>query len=171
METWDAIRARRNVRSYEDRPIPPEGLDRILEAGRRAPSSRNWQPWDFIVVTERDRLRELAKVWQGAGHVAGSAATVALIGSVPTNEFEFKRVHYDLGQATVSMALAATELGIGSCHSGVVDQDLARRLLGHPEDKECMYLLALGYPKDRPLRPIAKPTRRAFDDVVHRERW
>ena len=79
METWDAITSRRNVRAFEDRPIPDEDLDRILEAGRRAPSSRNWQPWDFVVVTDRDQLRELSKVWQGAGHVADSAATIALV--------------------------------------------------------------------------------------------
>jgi nitroreductase len=171
VETWDAIRARRNVRQYEDRSIPSEDLDRLLEAGRRAPSSRNWQPWDFVVVTDRAKLVELAKVWQGAGHIAHSAATIAMIGSVPKNEFEFKRVHYDIGQATMAIALAGVELGIGSGHSGVVDQDLARKLLGHPEEKECLYLLALGYPADRPLRPIKKPNRRGFDDVVHREHW
>jgi nitroreductase len=70
METWDAITARRNVRSFADRPIDESALDRILEAGRRAPSSRNWQPWDFVVVTDRAQLQELAKVWRGAGHAA-----------------------------------------------------------------------------------------------------
>jgi nitroreductase len=60
METWDAIRARRNVRVFEERPIAEADLDRILEAGRRAPSSRNWQPWDFVLVTERSALVELA---------------------------------------------------------------------------------------------------------------
>jgi nitroreductase len=72
METWDAIRARRDVRSFSERPIENADLDRILEAGRRAPSSRNWQPWDFIVVTDRERLRRLAQVWRSAGHVATS---------------------------------------------------------------------------------------------------
>jgi nitroreductase len=80
MQTWDAITSRRNVRSFTDRPIPPTDLDRILEAGRRAPSSQNWQPWDFIVVTDREQLRALARVWRGAGHVAGSAATIVVIG-------------------------------------------------------------------------------------------
>ncbi len=62
VETWDAITSRRDVREYEERAIPDEDLDRILEAGRRAPSGRNRQPWDFVVVTERDRLVELAEV-------------------------------------------------------------------------------------------------------------
>ena len=82
MQTWDAITSRRNVRSFADRPIPAADLDRILEAGRRAPSSQNWQPWDFIIVTDREQLRVLAKVWRGAGHVATSAATIAVIGLV-----------------------------------------------------------------------------------------
>jgi nitroreductase len=67
------------VRAYADRPIPPEALDRVLEAGRRSPSSSNNQRWDFIVCTDRSQLRELARVWRGAGHVAGSAATIALV--------------------------------------------------------------------------------------------
>ena len=80
MQTWDAITSRRNVRSFADRPIPAADLDRILEAGRRSPSSQNWQPWDFILDTDRAQLRELARVFRGAGHVAHSAATIAVIG-------------------------------------------------------------------------------------------
>ena len=60
METWDAIRSRRNVRQFEPRTLSDADLDRILEAGRIAPSSRNWQPWDFVVVTDRDQLVRLA---------------------------------------------------------------------------------------------------------------
>lgn len=171
METWDAIRARRNVRRYADRPIPPEHLDRILEAGRRSPSAHNRQPWDFVVVTDRERLGELAKVWRGAGHVAGSTATVALVIREPEDEPTRERAHYDLGQATMAMLLAAADLGIGSGHSAVGDQDLAPRLLGLPADRRCAYLLAFGYPADRPLTPIKRPDRRDFDDVVHRGQW
>ena len=83
METWDAIRSRRNVRSYTEQAITRNDLERILEAGRRAPSSMNWQPWDFVVVTDREQLVELAKVWQGARHVAQSAATIALVAAEP----------------------------------------------------------------------------------------
>jgi nitroreductase len=171
METWDAICSRRNVRQYEDRPIPPEHLDRILEAGRRAPSSQNWQPWDFVVVTGRQELTELSKVWRSAGHVARSAATIALVVPVPRDEKARDRTHYDLGQATMIMMLAATDLGIGSGHSSVGDQPLARRLLGIPDDRLCAYMIAFGYPADRPLTPIRNPDRRPFDDVVHRGRW
>jgi nitroreductase len=171
VETWDAIRARRNVRSYADRPIPPEDLDRILEATRRSPSSTNQQAWDFVVVTERDRLRDLAKVWNWAAHVGTSAATIALVMPASKVPEERETYQYDLGQATMSIMLAAADLGIGSCHASVGDQALARELLGLPEDHECVILISLGYPAGRPLAPIAKPRRRPFDDVVHRERW
>jgi nitroreductase len=90
METWDAIRARRNVRAYQDKPIPQADLDRIAEAGWRAPSASNRQHWDFIIVTDRGQL-------------------------------------------------AATDLGIGSGHSSVGDQDKARAILGVPGDHLVAY--------------------------------
>jgi nitroreductase len=169
MQTWDAITSRRNVRSYADRPVPDADLDRILEAGRRAPSSQNWQPWDFVLVTERETLRELAKVWRGAGHVADSAATIVVVG--PTADNPFRRAQLDLGQATMQMMIAAADLGIGSCHAGIADLARVRELLGIPEDRDWALLISLGYPADRPLAPVKKPDRRPFDDVVHRGHW
>jgi nitroreductase len=169
METWDAIRSRRNVRQYADRPASEEDLNQILEAARRSPSSQNWQPWDFILVTERAQLRQLSTVGVGAGHVAGSAATIALIAAADADTL--RRARFDLGQATMSVMLAAASLGIGSCHAGVGDQDLARQLLGFPQDKTCAFLISLGYPAGRPLAPISVPDRRPFEQVVHRGRW
>ena len=169
MQTWDAIISRRNVRSFEDRAIAAGDLDRILEAGRRSPSSQNWQPWDFIVITDRDDLRELSHVFSGAYHVADSAATIAVIGPVADNPYH--RAQLDIGQAVMAMTLAATDLGIGTCHAGVQDMALARRVLGLPEDRDFVLLISLGYPADRPLTPIRSPRRRPFDEVVHRGRW
>jgi nitroreductase len=168
METWDAIASRRNVRSYTGQPISAEHLDRILEAGRRAPSARNTQPWDFVVVTDRDQLVELSKVWVGAGHVAGSAATIALVVSADP---ETRRVQFDLGQVTMTLMLAAADLGIGSGHASVGEKDQAARLLGLPGGKACEFMISLGYPADRPLAPLKHPDRRPFDDVVHRGHW
>jgi nitroreductase len=169
MQTWEAITSRRNVRSFDGRPIAATDLDRILEAGRRAPSSQNWQPWDFILVTQRETLRELAKVWRAAGHVAESAATIVVVGPAADNEFH--RAQFDLGQATMAMTLAAADLGVGSCHAGVADIQLARELLGFPGDRDWAFLISLGYPAGRPLVPIQTPKRRPFDEVVHRDHW
>jgi nitroreductase len=171
VETWDAIRARRNVRAYEDRPIARTDLERILEAGRRSPSAANRQPWDFVVVTDRGQLQELSKVWQHGRHVASSAATVGLVAPIPAEGRDRDGTQYDLGQATMSMMLAAADLGIGSGHSAVADQELARKVLGFPDDRFCAYLVAFGYPADRPLAPIMRPNRRPFDDVVHWDNW
>jgi nitroreductase len=171
VETWDAISSRRDVRSYTDQPIAPTDLDRILEAARRAPSSNNEQRWDFVVCTERRRLQELARVWRHGGHVATSAATVALVMPDASDTYTRESIRFDLGQAAMSIMLAAADLGIGSGHSIVDDQDLAVRTLGYPDDRICAVLIPLEYPADRPLRPIRRPNRRPFDEVVHRERW
>lgn len=171
METWDAITARRNVRQYTDQPIDPAVLDRILEAGRRSPSASNRQKWDFVVVTDRERLAELGTVWQGARHIPQSAATIVLVLEEPESERYRLIDQYDLGQATMAMMLAATDLGIGTGHAAVGDQDAARRILGIPDNHYAAYMLALGYPADGPLRPIEELNRRPFDEVVHRERW
>jgi nitroreductase len=171
METWDAIRSRRNVRNYGAEAIAPGDLDRVLEAARRTPSASNRQPWDFVVCTDREQLAQLAGVRRSAGHVARSAATIALVAPNPGDARERDLIQYDLGQATMSMMLAAADLGIGSAHASVADQPLARRLLGLPEDRFCAYLVSLGVPADRPLRPVRRPNRRPFDEVVHRGRW
>jgi nitroreductase len=172
MEAWDAIRARRDVRQFTDRRVADQDLDRILEAGRRSPSSQNWQPWDFVVVTDRAQLTELSRVWRGGGHVARSAATIAVVGPVlADDDRRHASLRYDLGQATMSMMIAAADLGIGSGHSAVADQELARTVLGFPPDRFCAYLIPLGYPADRPLRPIERPDRRPFEEVVHRGGW
>ena len=171
METWDAIRSRRNVRSYAKRAIAPEDLDRILEAARRTPSAGNQQAWDFVVCTDPEQLTQLATVGPAAGHVASAATTIALVAPGSDDARMHDLIQLDLGQATMSVMLAAADLGIGSAHAGVQNQELARRLLGVPEDRFCALLVTLGVPADRPLAPIQRPDRRPFADVVHRGRW
>lgn len=168
METWDAVNSRRNVREFTDRPIEPSQLDRILEAGRRAPSSRNTQPWDFVVVTDRDQLRELSGVWRGGGHIAHAAAAVAIVISEAQDTGV---VRFDVGQASLQMMLVAADLGIGSGHSAVGDHDLARQILDLPADRKVAVINDFGYPADRPLRPLRNHDRRPFDEVVHRGKW
>jgi nitroreductase len=171
METWDAITSRRNVRSYEDRAIADGDLDRILDAARRTPSSSNKQRWDFVLCTDRQQLQDLSGVWTYAKHIASSAATVALVAPATDDQRTRESIQYDLGQATMSIMLAAADLGIGSGHSSVTDRELARRILNLPDDKFCAWLIALGYPADRPLAPMKRPSRRPFEDVVHRGHW
>src|SRR5215467_12504251 len=134
METWDAISARRNVREFADLVIPDADLDRVLEAGRIAPSSQNNQPWDYVVVTDRESLRELSRVWRGGGHIANAAAAIAVV--IPDEEEPRvrERNRFDIGQATMQMMIAAADQGIGSGHSAVGDQDLARSVLRLPDD-------------------------------------
>jgi nitroreductase len=172
METWDAIRARRNVRQYTDQPIAREDLERICEAGRRAPSSTNWQPWSLVVVTGRDELAELAQAWpRGGQHVARAAAAIVLVTRQDDDEAHHDWMLYDFGQATMAMMIAAADLGIGSGHSSIHDQAQAQRALGLPDGYLAVYMMGLGYPADRPLRPIARPDRRPFEQVVHWGRW
>ena len=171
MQTWDAIRARRNVRSYRTEQVRAADLDRIAEAAWRAPSASNRQHWDFILVTDPDQLRELSTVWRGAGHIAGAAAAIALV--VPQADDDRTRLidYYDLGQATYAILLAAADLGIGTGHSSVGDQDRARKILGVPAGHDVAFLLGVGYPADRPLRPITAPNRRPLSEVIHHGRW
>lgn len=171
METWDAIRSRRNVRDYADRPIPDEVLNRILEAGRITPSAGNKQRWDFVVVTEKSTLARLAEVWQGAGHVPRSSATIVLVAPLESDTRQREVIQYDMGQLTMMLMIAAADLGVGTGHSSIQDQELARQILDLPDDTEPMWMVALGYPADGDLQPLTRFNRRPFDEVVHRERW
>ena len=152
MEAWDAIRARRNVREYTQEAVSEDDLNRIAEAGWRAPSAKNRQPWDFVIVTDRAQLRELATVWQGAGHIAAAAAAIAIVVPVPPEERRVVTDNYDVGQATMAMMIAATDLGIGTGHSSVGDQVKARAILGVPEDRLVAFLLGVWF-----RRPSAHP--------------
>jgi nitroreductase len=170
---WDAISSRRVVRSFADRPLEDAHLDRILHAGRRANSSKNQQRWAFIVCRDRAHLGELAAVGRWAGHLAGAAVAIALVTPDPARDDAPLSLMFDIGMAADSMMLAAWELGIGSVPATVYKQDLARSLLGYPDDHHCEFLLSFGYPADpadltRPLRPGG---RRPLAELVHEERW
>lgn len=171
METWDAIRARRATKEYATRPLDREDLQRILEAGRRAPSSSNNQRWDFVLIQDKSQLESISKVWQGAAHIAAAAAAVGLIAPFSDDVRVTASINYDLGQAAMSMMIAAADLGIGSRTGAVRDKELASEVLGLPDDRQLTWLLGLGYPADRPLKPIENPARRPFDEVVHHDRW
>jgi nitroreductase len=170
---WDAIRTRRAIRRFADRPLAPDAVDRILRAGRRAGSSKNSQPWAFIVVRDRARLTELAAVGPYAGHLAGAAVGIALVTPDPRAKGQPLAIMFDLGQAAENMMLVAWELGVGSVPATVYEQDLARQILAYPATHWCEYILSFGYPADpaemsAPLRPGG---RRPLGELVHEERW
>jgi nitroreductase len=173
VDAWSAIRTKRMVRSFEARPLEAAHLERILDAGRRAGSSKNLQRWDFVVVEDRERLRSLAAVGPFAGHLAGAAVAVALVTPDPRASATALSVLWDLGLAAENMMLAAWELGVGSCPATVYEPALARDLLGYPADRSCEYLLSFGYPAnpDDLTRPPRTGKRRSLADVVHSERW
>jgi len=168
-----AIGSLRVVRRFEDRPITSADLAAILNAGRRASSSKNRQRWTFITVTDRERLRELSAVGPFAGHVAGAAAGVALVTPDTRGAGHSHSILWDLGLAAQNMILAGWSLGIGSCPATVYDLDLVGRLLGLPSGMTCEYLLSFGYPAhpDDLVRPLRRGGRRPLDEVVRREHW
>jgi len=173
MSTWEAISTKRVVRRFADRPLDPDHLIRILNAGRRAASSKNLQRWDFIVCRDRGHLAELAIVGPYAGHLAGAAVAIALVTPDPRVAGSPLSVMFDLGMAAGNMMLTAWELGIGSVPATVYEQGEARDLLGYPADRHCEYLLSFGYPADPDVlsRPNRAGGRQALGDIVHDERW
>ena len=173
MDVWTAISTKRAIREFDKRPLEPDHLQRILDAGRLAGSSKNLQRWDFIVCRDREHLMELAVVGPWAGHLAGAAVGIALVTPNPAAADAPLSVMFDLGQAAENMMLAAWELGIGSVPATVYDHDRARRLLGYPATHHCEYLLSFGYPADaaRLSAPRRSGGRKALDDLVHDERW
>jgi len=170
---WDAIRTKRVVRAFADRPLEAAHLDRILDAGRHSGSSKNLQRWEFIVCRDRAHLGELAAVGPWAGHLARAAVGIALVTPDPREGDAPLSILFDLGQAAANMQLTAWELGIGSVPATVYDHDLARRLLGYPADRHCEYLLSFGYPANADV--LAAPNRAGgrlpLAEVVHEERW
>lgn len=173
METWEAINSVRVVRSFVDRPLDEEHLERILNAGRRAGSSKNQQRWAFIVVRDREHLLQLAGVGRYAGHLAGATVAVALVTPQPERAAQGSSIMWDLGRAAQNMVLVAWELGIGCVPATVYDQEMARGLLGLPPDQRCDFLLSFGYPSDPSVltAPNRAGGRRELEEIVHEERW
>ena len=173
VSVWEAISTKRAVREFADRPLAPDHLDRILRAARRSGSSKNLQRWEFIVCRDRPHLRELAAVGPWADHLAGAAVGIALVTPDPAAADAPLSVMFDLGQAAAYMMLAAWELGIGSVPATVYEHDLARGLLGYPDDHHCEYILSFGYPAD--VGELATPNRpggrKPLAEMVHDERW
>ena len=170
MNVDEAIRMKRAVRHFQDRPLPEEAVLAILNAGRRAQSSKNTQPWNFIAIREKATLKALSECGAWAGHLAEAALGVAIIHPDPGERFQLM---FDIGQTAAYMQLAAWEMGIGSCIASIYEPDKARLLLGYPEDMHLRIALSFGYPlnpQDLTTSP-KKGGRRQMGEVVHWDHW
>lgn len=170
MNISDAIRLKRAVRKYSDRPLPEQAMIAILNAGRRAQSSKNTQPWYFIAITDKAILQALSECGDWAGHLASAAMGVAILTPDPSSKFQ---IMFDAGQAAAYMQLAAWELGIGSCLASIYKFEEARQVLGFPPDLHLRIAISFGYPADPSVlaAPPAKGGRKPLSETVHWQRW
>ena len=170
MNVSDAIRLKRAVRKFQDKPLPDDVVHAILNAGRRSQSSKNNQTWQFIAIQDKATLKALSECGEWAGHLAGAALGVALLSENP--EEKFQRL-FDLGQAAAYMQLAAWELGVGSCLASIYEREKARQLLGFPENLHLRIAISFGYPAEAEtlIKAPQKGGRKDLRDFVHWDRW
>ena len=170
MNVSEAIRYKRAVRQFADQPLPEEAVGAILNAGRRAQSAKNTQPWRFIAVRDKAILQALSELGHWAGHLAGAALGVAILTPDPAQRFS---ILFDAGQCAGYMQLAAWELGIGSCPATIYEPEKARQLLGFPDEHHLRIVLSFGYPLDPGVLTAVprKGGRTELVDVVHWETW
>ena len=170
MNVSDAIRTKRAIRKFQEKPLPDEVIRAILNAGRRSQSSKNEQAWQFIAIQDKSILEALSKCGTYAGHLAGAALAVAILTPDPTEKFQ---TMFDAGQAAAFMQLAAWELGVGSVPASIYEGEKAREILSFPPEWHLRIALSFGYPldEDRISAAPKKGGRRSLDEVVHWDRW
>jgi nitroreductase len=170
MDVHEAIQTKRAIREFNNQPLDKKTVITIINAGRRAQSAKNMQPWHFIAIENKDTLKSLSQLGSWASHLASAALAVAII--TPSPEMRFS-IMFDAGQAAAYMQLAAWELGIGSCLATIYQTEEARQLLGFPGDLHVRIAISFGYPKDSQLI-IAHPKRggrKGIQEIVHWETW
>lgn len=163
-EVFDAVRTVLAVRTYKNEPVPEDVLGRILEAARLTASARNDQPWHFIFVEQRDRLRELAAIAKSGPYL--DQAAVAVVVAIERTGFAVS----DASRAIQSMVLTAWAEGVGSNWVGFLGRlDDVKPLLGIPDDLDVLSIVAFGYPASSVGQ--GRKARKPLGDVVHRERF
>lgn len=173
MDAYLAVVGKREVRRYGSRAIPGEVLTQIVEAGRASGSSRNRQPWRFILITERARLRAVAPFVSRPANVEGCAAAIVVALTNP-------RMQFDAGRTAQNMMVAAWALGVGSCPNTPMDDPAIKETLGLPAEASVPTILSLGYPAAGEPRPrlsadpagvLSRINRLPLQDVLHRETY
>lgn len=158
------IRKRRSIRVFQEKSINQENLERIVDAARFAPTARNVQPWEFVVIADRGRLRELAGLAENGRFLSQAAACIAVFCS------DTKYYLEDGCAATCNILLAAAALGIGSCWVAGDKKPYCPQvsaMLKAPSGMKLVSLIALGYPQDKGA--FDEAAKRPFAEVVHRE--
>jgi nitroreductase len=162
MDVGSAIRARRSVRKYEKKPLPPRLLEELLEIARQAPSANNAQRWSIVVVTDGDTKQRLAKASGNQEFVGECSAYL-----VPVAEPGSPYPAVDVAIALDHLSLAAAERGLGTCWIGRFDPEEVKRVLGIPMDREVPICMTLGYPAQNPQARNRKP----LAELFQRDRW
>lgn len=163
MDTFTCIRTRREIRDYLDRPIPDESLQRILEAGRLAPSSKNSQPWHFIVIRDRMTLRKVSELTPTGEHIARAPLAIVILMDAA------KLPEIDGARAVQNMVLVAWDMGIGSCWVTNFYEDGVKDLLGAPQRMKLVTVMPFGYPVEPKTK--RKKNRKPLNEMVHYERF
>ena len=163
MSVSECVRGRIETREFKPEPVPEAALQKILEAGRWSPSQRNRQPWHFIVVQERETLKQLSAMAPSGPYLAEAPLAIVVV----TEGARMPLV--DGTRAVSSMQLVAWEEGIGSCWVGGVDRDGVKHLLDIPEAYELITVLPFGYPTDAAKR--LRKRRKPLQQIAHRERF
>jgi len=164
----DVIRERGSVRRYEDRSIPEDILKQVFEAARLAQSAGNRQPWEFVIVREKDVKNELA-----SGFVSEAPAVVVCVAHPENCGHVGSLDSYlvDVAIAVENMALVSWELGLGSCWVGAYDEEKVKEALGIPENLRVVSLLTLGYPAEKPKNQIVRQRRKPLTQIIHYEKY
>ena len=163
MDAYRAIVTKRDTRKFEQGPIAEDVLNRILNAGRMAGSSKNTQPVRFVVIQDEQRKKEVAGCGHYANHVPGCAAAICVV-------LEPGGSGFDGGRAAQNMMVAAWSEGITSCPTSMHEADEIVQVLGLPEGFTVPIVLAMGYPE--PGTPLGAGRQRlALDELVRWERW
>jgi len=170
MDVSETIRLKRAIRRFTIIPLLNDDVLKIIGAGRRAQSSKNSQPWNFIAITDGAILAALSECGVYASHLAGAALGIVIVHSDPGEKFQLM---FDIGQSAAYMQLAAWELGIGSCIASIYEQEKARQILGVPVEMYLYIAISFGYPQDPELlvRRPQKGGRRPLEEIIHWNKW
>ncbi len=169
MDALEAIFTRRSIRRYESRPVPEDLIERLLAAAMSAPSARNGQPWQMVVIDDRATLEEIARICPNAEMAARAPAGILVCGDL---SLEGSPGYWpvDCAAATQNLLLAAHALGLGAVWTGVYPREPRmeglKRLVGLPETVVAHSFVVLGWPAEQPGAED-----RYRPDRVHRNRW